>query len=208
MPLQELHSSKSGSIALWHITEDEATLEKELVHENCPAHIISTQKRLEWISGRILIQHLTVLANIPFSGIHKDEFGKPFLKESTHHISLSHSYPYVAAQIHPGRSVGIDIEQPKQKLLKIAPRILDATELEDAGTNIVKHCIYWCAKEALYKVYGKRGLLFTNHLHVKPFELRGTGELQGWIDANEGQSFVDLCYIVTKDYVLVHSKPD
>jgi phosphopantetheinyl transferase len=208
MPLQELHSSKWGSIALWHITEDEATLEKQLLNDNCPADIVSPQKRLEWISGRILIQHLAVSANIPFHGIRKDEFGKPFLKKSNHHISLSHSYPYVAAQIHPDRSVGIDIEQPKQKLLKIAPRILDAIELKDAGTDIVKHCIYWCAKEALYKVYGKRGLLFTNHLHVKPFGLGESGELKGWIDANESQSFVDLCYIATKDYVLVHSKPD
>ncbi|HEY5692353.1 MAG TPA: 4'-phosphopantetheinyl transferase superfamily protein, partial [Cyclobacteriaceae bacterium] len=171
-------------------------------------NIISPQKRLEWISGRILIQNLAVSANIPFHGIHKDEFGKPFLRKSTHQISLSHSYPYVAAQIHPDRSVGIDIEQPKQKLLKIAPRILDAIELEDAGTDIVKHCIYWCAKEALYKVYGKRGLLFTNHLHIKPFTVKESGKLKGWIDANESPSFVDLCYIVTKDYVLVYSNPD
>lgn len=208
MPLQELHSSKPGSIALWHITEDEGTLNKELLNESCPLNIISPQKRLEWISGRILIQNLAVSANIPFHGIHKDEFGKPFLRKSTHQISLSHSYPYVAAQIHPDRSVGIDIEQPKQKLLKIAPRILDAIELEDAGTDIVKHCIYWCAKEALYKVYGKRGLLFTNHLHIKPFTVKESGKLKGWIDANESPSFVDLCYIVTKDYVLVYSNPD
>ena len=207
MPLQELRSSKSGSIALWHITEDEASLEK-LAHESCPVNIISPQKRLEWICGGILIAHLATSANIPFLGIRKDEFGKPFLKESNHHISLSHSYPYVAAQIHRDHSIGIDIEQPKQKLLKIAPRILDANELEDAGSDMVKHCIYWCAKEALYKVYGKRGLLFTNHLHIKPFELKEAGELQGWIDANENQSFVDLCYLVTQDFVLVHSKTD
>ncbi len=205
MPLQELKSIKDH-IALWHITEDEATLAKAFVHENCPAHIISPHKRLEWFAGRILIQYLAGTAGITFLGIHKDEFGKPFLNESNHHISLSHSYPYVAAQIHPDHSVGIDIEQPKEKLFRIAPRILDETELKDAGHDMVKHCVYWCAKEALYKVYGKRGLLFTNHLHLKPFDLKESGELVGWIDANGKKAFVDLYYIVDKDYVLVHTK--
>ena len=114
----------------------------------------------------------------------------------------------MAAQLHPGNSVGIDIEQPKEKLLKIAPRILDKGELENAGTNIIKHCIYWCGKEALYKVYGRRGLLFTHHLHLKPFELKEGGDIQGWIETNGDQIFVDLYYIVTKEYVLVYTKTD
>lgn len=206
MPLQELHPLKSGKIALWNITEDETVLSNELKLESCPTNIISPQKRLEWIAGRILIQHLANSVQIPFLGILKDEFGKPFLRESNYHISLSHSYPYVAAQIHPEHSVGIDIEQPKEKLLKIAPRILDTTELQDAGTDIVKHCIYWCAKEALYKVYGKRGLLFTHHLHLNPFSRKDFGDLKGWIEANGTQEFVDLHYIVTKNFVLVHTK--
>lgn len=208
MPLQELHSIKSGKIALWHITEDEINLSNELQLEICPKNIISSLKRLEWICGRLLLQHLATSLDVSYKGIQKDEFGKPFLKQSNYHISLSHSYPFVAAQIHPERSVGIDIEQPKQKLLKIAPRILDEGELKNAGVDIVKHCVYWCAKEALYKVYGKRGLLFTHHLHLKPFDLQNAGDLKGWIEVPEGQILVDLYYLVSKDYVLVHTKTD
>lgn len=208
MPIRELNSAGPGKIALWHIEENEDTLSKQLLLEKCPEDIVSAQKRLEWISGRLLIQYLVASSNLPYHGIKKDEFGKPFLYQSNYNISLSHSYPFVAAQIHPHQSIGIDIEQPKEKLLKIAPRILDSTELEDAGTDIVKHCIYWCAKEALYKVYGKRGLLFTNHLHLKPFTLRNSGDIEGWIDTNSEKTFIDLYYIVTKDYVLVHTKTD
>ena len=208
MPLQELNLTGIGRIALWHITENEGFLSKILDSESCPTEIISLQKRLEWICGRIIIKHLALTSGLMYKGIHKDEFGKPFLRESEQHISLSHSYPYVAAQIHPVNSVGIDIEQPKEKLLRIAPRILDAEELKDAGSNIVKHCVYWCAKEALYKIYGKRGLLFTNHLHLKPFELKDAGDLLGWIETNGDQVFAELQYIVTKEYVLVHSKTD
>ncbi len=206
MPLLELDKILVGKIALWCITEDERFLANQANVEKCPDEIISKQKRLEWLSGRLLIRHIVETSGLSYKGIRKDEFGKPYLNDIDQHISLSHSYPYVAAQLHPHHSVGIDIEQPKDKLLKIAPRILDQTELKNAGENIVKHCVYWCAKEALYKVYGRRGLLFTNHLHVKPFELKERGDLEGWITIGSDKLFNQLHYIVTEDYVLVYSK--
>lgn len=208
MPLYELKNTRKGKIALWHITENEQFLSAQSDSVFSPEEIISPHKRLEWLAGRLLLRHLAESSGFPYQGIRKDEYGKPFLKGSEHHISLSHSYPYVAAQIHPHHSVGIDIEQPKEKLLRIAPRILDPSELENAGNNIVKHCVYWCAKEALYKVYGKRGLLFTNHLRLKPFDLKEMGDLEGWVESNGARQFIELHYIVTKDYVLVHSKTD
>lgn len=206
MPLVHLKESSTPSVALWHITESEDELKSLAVNEECPQDIVSPLKRLEWLSGRILISSLAKQQGISYQGIVKDQFGKPFLKDNTHQISLSHSYPYVAAQIHVSHSVGIDIEQPKDKLLRIASRVLDDGELEDAGTDIVKHCIYWCAKEALYKIYGKRGLLFTNHLKVKPFQLQKKGELHGAIEFDNVNVFAELHYIVETEYVLVFSK--
>lgn len=206
MPLTELKRVDVGAIGLWHITEDEDQLIELAGDEHCPEDIISPLKKLEWLTGRILIRHLTEFEGLKYEGIRKDEFGKPFLKNHTHHISLSHSYPYVAAQIHPTHSVGIDVEQPKEKLLKIAHRILDADEVKNAGDDITKHCIYWCAKEALYKVYGKRGLLFTNHLKVKPFVREAQGDIQGIIAWNGLKESIDLHYIVNRDFVMVYSK--
>ncbi|MCB0487196.1 MAG: hypothetical protein KDC99_01905 [Cyclobacteriaceae bacterium] len=142
MPLVHLKESSLRGVALWHITESEDELKSLALNEEWPEDIVSPLKRLEWLSGRILIGSLAKHQGIQYSGIVKDQFGKPFLKDSAYQISLSHSYPYVAAQIHPSLSVGIDIEQPKDKLLRIASRVLDPIELEDAGTDIVKHCIY------------------------------------------------------------------
>ncbi|MGE0588501.1 MAG: 4'-phosphopantetheinyl transferase superfamily protein [Cyclobacteriaceae bacterium] len=206
MPLVDLKESSLHGVALWHIAETEDDLKSLAPNDQCPQDIVSPLKRLEWLSGRILIKSLAEQQGIQYSGITKDQFGKPFLKDNTHQISLSHSYPYVAAQIHPSLSVGIDIEQPKDKLLRIASRVLDTGELEDAGADIVKHCIYWCAKEALYKIYGKRGLLFTNHLKVRPFQLQKTGELHGAIEFDNVNVFAELRYIVEPEYVLVFSK--
>ncbi len=206
MPLLKIQkNSEQSGWALWFITETEQEL-SEISGESIDSTIVSYTKRLEWLAGRALIKSLVEQCGLDFYGLEKDEYGKPFLKEHTHPISLSHSFPYVAAQIDQTTEVGIDLEQPKPKLLKIAHRVLSSQELEDAGTDITKHCVYWCAKEALYKSYGKRGLHFANHLIVAPFVLRRGGELQGKILADGYSRELGLIYSIQPEYVLVHTK--
>lgn len=206
MPLLKIQkSSKQSGWALWFITENENEL-VEASGDSIDSSIVSYTKRLEWLAGRALIKSLAEQCGMEFYGLEKDEFGKPSLKNHTHYISLSHSYPYVAAQIDPAQEVGIDLEQPKEKLLTIAHRVLSPQELDDAGTDVTKHCVYWCAKEALYKSYGKRGLHFADHLHVAPFALMRNGDLQGKIEKNGYSRELDLIYSIQPDYVLVHTK--
>ena len=204
MPLVSIHQTDtSAAWALWHISETEHEL-AFLSMEALPEEIVAPQKRLEYLAGRALVRHLAEKAGLDYIGIHKDEFGKPYLKNLPHHISLSHSFPYVAAQLHPTKTVGIDIEQPKDKLLRIAPRVLAPRELTDAGTDVAKHCVYWCAKEAMYKVYGKRGLHFDRQLLVEPFTMQNHGSLIGTIVAEAPQK-ITLGYQVETDYVLVYT---
>jgi phosphopantetheinyl transferase len=206
MPLLKIQKTdKQSGWALWFITEQESEL-TEASGEQVDSSIVSYTKRLEWLAGRALIKSLVEQCGLEFHGIDKDEYGKPFLKKYSHPISLSHSYPYVAAQIDPAIEVGIDLEQPKSKLLNVAHRVLSVTELEDAGNDITKHCIYWCAKEAMYKSYGKRGLHFADHLLVAPFELMRGGDLKGKIIANGNSRELKLVYSVQPDYVLVYTK--
>lgn len=191
--------------ALWLIAEEEPEL-AFISMESCPDDVVSPQKRLEYLAGRALIKSLSESIGISYQGLRKDDHGKPFLKDHPHQISMSHSFPWVAAQIHPVASVGIDVEQPKPKLLSIAHRVLSPQELKDAGDNVVKHCIYWCAKEAMYKIYGKRGLHFNNQLNVEPFTLQITGDLKGTITA-ERQYRVSLAYEVQQEFVFVFTQP-
>ncbi len=206
MPLLKMNKvGKESTWALWFISENEQEL-TFIAMETCPEEIVSPLKRLEWLSGRALIKALLEKEGLEYQGIRKDEFGKPFLKEHNLHISISHSYPYVAIQIHKSESVGIDLEQPKDKLLKIAHRVLSPIELKDAGEDVIKHCVYWCAKEAMYKIYGKRGLHFENQLNVIPFQLQNSGSLKGAIHVNDFKSKVSLAYIIESEYVLVYTK--
>jgi 4'-phosphopantetheinyl transferase len=206
MPLIKMQTTgRQSAWALWFISESEQEFNTS-IEERPELTIINTTKRLEWLAGRVLLQQLTEQFGLDYQGTTKNEFGKPFLKNLPHHISLSHSFPYVAAQIDLHFEIGIDLEQPKSKLLNIAHRVLSPTELLDAGTDIVKHCVYWCAKETMYKAYGKRGLHFSNQLLVKPFELLRAGDLYGKINANDCSRDLSMTYLIQPDYVLVLTK--
>jgi phosphopantetheinyl transferase len=207
MPLYKLKNT--GTESAWGIWKVEESAEELAftAFEEAPEGIIHITKRLEWLASRVLVRTLLEQNDLPYSGIHKDEFGKPFLRELTHHISLSHAYPYVAVQLDSNKSVGIDIEQPTEKLLRIAPRVLSMEELENAGSDIRKHCVYWCAKEALYKVYGKRGLHFADQLLVEPFILEETGDLKGTITVREEKLNVALSYENEPEFVVVYTNP-
>src|SRR5688572_3268790 len=101
MPLAKMTTmGKESCWALWKIEEDEETLAYHAM-ESCPEEVISVQKRLEYLAGRALMKQLVEELGISYTGMKKNDAGKPFLKDSGHQVSLSHSFPYAAAQIHP-----------------------------------------------------------------------------------------------------------
>lgn len=206
MPVDRFYHAPDSIWGFWKITEDESSLTADVPVESVSVDIVNPRKRLEFLAGRALIKALLHHWNIPYQGLTKDTYGKPFLVGSTMHISLSHSYPYVAAILHRHKNVGIDLEQPKEKLLKIAPRILREDELQNAGSNIVKHCIYWCAKETLIKIHGKKDLVFSKNLLVTPFDLHKTGLLVGRIVAGNSETTIPLEYRVYTNFVVAVSQ--
>ena len=205
MPIEHIDKSHDRIWGFWKILEDETSLTKTVPFEKISDTIANPLKRLEFLSGRVLIQSLLKNWGLEYAGMTKNIFGKPFLLNSDIHLSLSHSYPYVAAILHRKTEVGIDLEQPKEKLLKIAPRVLAAMEMKDAGTDIVKHCIYWCAKESLIKIYGKKDLVFARDLLITPFSRNSEGDLIGRIVVNNSETAIPLHYIVYDNFVVVVS---
>jgi phosphopantetheinyl transferase len=206
MAIESIETSPHRAWTLWKITEDEAAL-RDLwgMPEEPPVYLTHPQKRLEWYTGRIAIRKSMEALGLSFTGLVKDEFGKPYPAGHAHQLSVSHSYPYVAAVVDVVR-VGIDLEQPKDKLLRIAPRVLHANELANAGTDLVKHCIYWCAKEALIKFYGKKDLTLAEHLIISPFERQNEGDIVGRIIVKHTESVIPLYYRVYPNFVVAFTK--
>lgn len=208
MALEKIVVEDGRAWALWRITETEEELfPLTRINEPVPETITNPQKRLEWLAGRVLTSEVMRAKNLPYQGIIKDEYGKPSPRgHENFQLSLSHSFPLVAVLLDDSEPVGIDVEQPKQKLLRIAPRVLHTSELEDAGQNIIKHCVYWCAKETLVKVYGKKDLTFAENLHISPFLLENEGDIVGKIIVMDKESIIPLHYSVSAGFVMVFSK--
>jgi phosphopantetheinyl transferase len=209
MPLINIKRYPNGhSVGLYHIDESipelleqvnlskkEQDLFEEYTHE---------EKKKEWCAARVLIRELCSEAGITYEGMCKDENGKPLLSGSNAEISISHSYPYVAAIMHPTSPVGIDLEQPKAKLKSIAPRFLNHAELELAQNDTHKLCILWCAKETLYKIYSKRGLIFRENLEILPEGVFPWKTLKGII-FNSKELTYQLVVVQGNDFYMVHN---
>lgn len=194
---------------VWQIEEKEEVLTLSVLPEDsCPEEIANPRKRLEWLAGRALLKKMVEESGLSYEGIVKDEFGKPFLKNLSPQISLSNSYPFVAVQIHPDKPVGIDLEQPRPKLFSVMRRVLTDNEWHDGANNLRKLCVYWCAKEALYKIYGKRSLVFTEQILVKAFSMGQSGSVEGTIKEESNSRVVLLDYLVEPEFVLITTHVD
>lgn len=207
MALEKIVITDTGGWALWKIEEDEETLQRMVgTVDELPPSIHNPKKRMEWFGGRVVVKTIMERLGLSFKGIVKDEFGKPFPKAHDFQLSLSHSYPYVGALIDREISVGIDLEQPQEKLLRVAPRVFRKDELADAGIDIVKCCIYWCAKEALIKIYGKKDLTLAENLIISPFTRQNEGHILGRIIVKDIETIIPLYYIVYPNFVVVLNK--
>ncbi len=206
MPLIKIDITTNSGWALWCIKETEAELASLLKSQDYELEFRNPVKKLEWLGSRMLAEKVAKDLSIPFAGIAKNEVGKPYIKNSNAHISVSHSYPYVAVQISLMGNVGIDIEKPASKICKVANRVFNKNERLDAGDSLEKNCIYWCAKEALYKIYSKRGLSYADNLHIEPFTLGQKGELKATIVTLGFNQNVTLNYLVEEDIVVVFTK--
>ncbi|GAB2788221.1 hypothetical protein GCM10027275_36310 [Rhabdobacter roseus] len=164
---------QSGQLLLWKLdesTEELRTLYALPYNQEELRGISHPQKVREWLAGRLVIRQLAERAGINYQGLRKDEHGKPFLVGSSCPISVTHSLDYVAAVLHPDRPVGIDMEKKHEKLIRTSSKYLSEAELLQAGGDVAKLCMYWCAKEALFKLNGRQKVSFRDHIRIAPFE--------------------------------------
>nr|WP_295929874.1 4'-phosphopantetheinyl transferase superfamily protein [uncultured Dyadobacter sp.] len=173
MPL--VHSEKieeTSTLLLWKLTETEAELQNNLgngFNQEELDQISHPQKKREWLASRMLIKTLAEQFGINYVGIHKDEHGKAFLIDNDSHISITHTFEFVAVAINPAAAIGIDMEKMDAKLQRTSRKYLSPPEFDHAAGEMEPLCMYWCAKEALYKLYGKKKISFRDSIYIEPF---------------------------------------
>lgn len=208
-----LHTDKKinehARIVLWRIEEpvDWFLSQLHLDDEELKKYteFRTDQRRAHWLAYR------HILKNVVKKGdeirVRYDENSKPFIDLSDDHISVSHSGEYAAVIISHLHPVGIDIEQISPRLHKVADKFMNEKE---AGEGLKKMstsdlCLHWSAKEALYKLYGKRNLDFRDHLHVVDPPKHLQGMFSGLITNGDKAQSCELFSNKIGDYILVYA---
>jgi 4'-phosphopantetheinyl transferase len=156
--------------AVWKISESVDELRSVISlresEETLYHSFVAESRKKQWLAYRILIRELLKPEEFP---VEYDSFGKPYLAGSDFHISVTHTDDLAAVIISRHTRVGIDIERIRTRIEKVRERFLDAEELTSIGKDkaLEQLTLAWCAKEALYKLYGQRNLDFRDNISVK-----------------------------------------
>lgn len=194
------------AIGLWKITESPAELEAQLqlkAHEiNILKNLGKDKRNLQWLATRVLLRKM--LNTNQYIDCQLDENGKPFLVNHPHHISLSHSYGYAAVMVSKTRKVGIDVEIIKSKIERVQNKFLADDELAfiSAEHKIEHLYVCWCAKEALYKLNGKKETSFKDHIKLNNFAYADEGTLRAKIEKNNRLKSYVVNFKKFEDYML------
>jgi 4'-phosphopantetheinyl transferase len=175
--------STSTKVLIWKIEESIDDLKNGIsLTEKSTMRFDSMKSELHQ-KGFLSIRHLLKEVGLTDADLHYDKFGKPHL-DAGRYISISHSFSFTAIIFSYESSVGIDIEKQREKILKIAHKFTPIEEyktIANVDALISKLTIVWGAKESLYKIYGKKKLLFLHHIYVDDFNFdnhKTTGEIR------------------------------
>ena len=185
-------------IGVWQITETEEEL-KEL--SSTPS---DEMEEISFIRSESLRkQRLAVraLLNTLF-----DDNGKPYLENNPVNISITHTEKYVAVILHEEENVGIDIESLDRDFSAVEKKALSEDEIDDLEDEKRNEqlAIYWCAKEAVFKLLSRYNVDFAEQIEIERFRPRGEGELEAtFTSKKDDEEEFDLEYITFDRHVLV-----
>jgi len=196
--------------ALWRIEEKAEDLYSQLqLDEQEKGYVerLSLGKRhLHWLGVRVLLR--TMLNTSEYIDCKIDGHGKPYLVSIPYHISLSHSFDYAAVMISKTRPVGIDIEQIKEKVERIADKFMKPEEMAFIGdqNRIDQLYVCWCAKEAVYKCYGQKEVSFADNISLEPFNFAGEGNVRAHLNKDAVNKDYRVNYLQYEDYMIGYVK--
>jgi phosphopantetheine--protein transferase-like protein len=193
-------------IGVWQITETEEEL-KEL--SSTPSDemeeisfIRSESLRKQRLAVRALLN--TLFDDKVYLSHHDN--GKPYLENNPVNISITHTEKYVAVILHEEENVGIDIESLDRDFSAVEKKALSEDEIDDLEDDKRNEqlAIYWCAKEAVFKLLSRYNVDFAEQIEIERFRPRGEGELEATFTGkkDEEEEF-DLEYITFDRHVLV-----
>lgn len=172
MPLYKtIHVNDFTTVLIWKIEESLNDLTTDIQFTENSRNRLDSMKSELHQRGFASIRHLLKEVGYSDVDLYYDEFGKPHLKDGNF-ISITHSFTFTAIIVSKKEVVGIDIEKQRDKIVKIAHKFTPIEEYKTIANHdalVSKLTIVWGAKESLYKIYGKKKLLFLHHIYIEDF---------------------------------------
>lgn len=176
MPLHKIiYLSNNTKLYLWKITEDFDTLLNQVKLKDASLARLQSMKSESHQKGFLAVRMLLQHNDYDDFDLFYDEFGKPHIKPQgcsikDIEVSISHSFDFSAIVISDVK-VGLDLEQLKDKTLRIAPRFMDISHLENLSEEekIKKATVIWGIKESIFKIKSEKGISFPNHIFEDNF---------------------------------------
>lgn len=205
MPNYAHHTFEWGGIAIWHITETSDELYALLDTEKYDSQLLGMKnevRRAEWLAVRLLVKELFG----PEAEVAYHPTGRPYLKNSTTHISISHTKGFAAVAYHHEAPVGMDIEYLSSRVERIALRFTTRDEASyidrhDESVRQMYHLINWSAKETLYKLFDSPSMAeFKEVFHIAPYALAECGTMNATV-CNAAKTLLAVSYRTFPEFV-------
>lgn len=203
---KDLDDPAHSRIGVWQITESEAELR---AMTSVPSdeleeisYIKSESLRKQKLAVRALLDAMTE-GKVYLS--HHDN-GKPYLENDATSISITHTDKYVAIILSDGAEVGIDCESLDRDFSAVEKKALSEEEIDDLDNNKRNEqlAIYWCAKEAIFKLTSQYNVNFAEQIELDSFHIHHEGDLSAtFTDKDDYEYEFELHYITFDRYVLV-----
>jgi phosphopantetheinyl transferase len=195
-------------LGVWKIEEDLNTLLDLALLDNDEKKkykgFSSNSRKLEFLSVRALLSELIGReAKIVYN-----KNNKPFLKDGSRFISISHSHKLTAILLSTNEKVGIDLEYMSSNIAALAFKFINRKEKITKEKEERRYHLYihWCAKEALYKICDKEGISIRNSITIEPFIVKESGEIKGQVHTTKINETFDLYYSKYDNYAIVWTK--
>ena len=156
---------------VWKITETFGELFSSVALKDVSLARVESMKSESHQRGFLAVRKLLMEAGYSDFDLYYDEFGKPHLKDGKH-ISISHSHDF-SVIVLSDVNVGADLEILKEKTLKLAPRYMDVSHLENLSKSdeLIKATVVWGIKESVFKIKNEIGISFKDNIFEDDFNL-------------------------------------
>lgn len=165
--LQHIASVQNTHLHVWKLCETRNELLSictgNSINTTIADGIKSDKRAIEVLAEACLIKHIFGSK----AQLSHTQEGAPFIHGIETSLSISHSQRFVCIATNSSHRIGIDIESPTDKILRVRNKFLNFDEQAHiAPADMMSSLIAWTSKEAIYKAASIKGIDFKEDIRL------------------------------------------